>query len=201
MSSTSCLLRWMKAFLWAAPVTQTYTSPLSGKTTASFQTSYLIIVILAFVIWAIKVQDTIRWLRVAQCWVFCHHTHVCICMCAHTQLSCVPPHHSCVSKGGPHSKHISWKMYVPWHCAMISSSHVLFNTLLLKTDFPCQPRDDLNLAKSKEIQWCVPDSWRLSFESLKLQQISAMKCQMPQNHGIYPLWFCPTSLRYSVPWC
>lgn len=97
MSSTSCLLRWMKPFLRAAPVTQTFTNPLSEKTTASFQASRFIIVLMAFCIMGCRSS---RHSKVAQSCTMLSllspHTHTrmyLLCMCAHAQLSSVPPHY------------------------------------------------------------------------------------------------------------
>lgn len=135
--------------------------------------SCFIIVIMAFVIWTVKVQDTIKWFRVAQCWVFCHNTHICIYKCVYVSTC----KYSCASKSGPHSKHISSDMLyvypgiVPWF------HHDMYGLTLLKSgyNFLCQPRNDLNLVKSKENQWCAPDSSRLSFEFTKIAADSCYK--------------------------
>lgn len=83
-------------------------TPLSGKTTASFQASRFIIVIMAFVISGVKVQDTKRWPRVAQC------EHTCTAILCTSLLFLF----TAVCQRVEHTTNI---MYVPWHYALISS--------------------------------------------------------------------------------
>lgn len=88
-----------------------------------------------FVTSPVKVQDTIMWLRVAQCRAVAGRMHVsaCVYVCTCTSVHCTSS--LLLTADVCHTVDHTAKMYMLWHRSQISSWHVRLNTLF----FPVNP--------------------------------------------------------------